>query len=489
MLSKVATKKPAESKPSTDADRIVQSVMTKTARMKRAREAKAHEQRAARTRARNTMNNLHREQEKKKEKSSDAAAIRETKKEVERDDATRRQQKTDDIEDERRDIEAKNTPTPSQLATPRRRKKSFVPFDPQLWSLRAPQNQRRKPFLPSYSVRPQDNTLETAANADFHESAINSKKSKKAKTIWIANQKKQKNVAARVRHRQAVKKTRRKAEREKKKTEFELVKTERRRRKKLLVMKDMNVIPSDELLKLHLDEEKKKIEKLIENSLMTIRIELRVDNSKFCWNTQYSNIRRSEFNIQKFFEKNLIYEILVQNDDELSWINNSILILVRSQSRSSWTKQSMKDFSETEWDDVTVIANKLTKITMAKTKKRSETPPEIEILLNIRYKADPLKVLAKKQVKNEKLKAIKSTLKRTTETIVDSIDDTSTSKKHTRIDQLKLEKKQQTPLQLKEKKLVNKWQCKNERCRNFETWCWMNKKERHYSMNSDQMNR
>ena len=149
----------------------------------------------------------------------------------------------------------------------------------------------------------------------------------------------------------------------------------------------------------------------------------------------------------------------------------------------------MKDFSEAEWDGVTVIASKLAKIVMAKAKKRSETSFEIEILLDIRYKVDFLKVLAKKQAKDDELKAAKSVMKRSAEVIVDSTDGTSTSKRHTRTDQFKLEKKQLTPLRLKEKELVDRWQCRDERCRNFEVWCWTDKKGRHYSMDSTQMNR
>ena len=93
---------------------------------------------------------------------------------------------------------------------------------------------------------------------------------------------------------------------------------------------------------------------------------------------------------------------------------------------------------------------------MTKAKKKSEFFFEIKILLNIRYKIDFLKMFAKKQIKNDELKTVKSIMKRFVEIIVDSIDDTFTFKKHIRIDQLKFEKKQLISFRLKKKKLVNK---------------------------------
>ena len=93
---------------------------------------------------------------------------------------------------------------------------------------------------------------------------------------------------------------------------------------------------------------------------------------------------------------------------------------------------------------------------MTKTKKKSKIFFEIEIFLNIRYKVDFFKMFAKKQIKNDELKTIKSIMKRFVEIIVDSIDDTFTFKKHIRIDQFKFEKKQLISFRLKKKKFVNK---------------------------------
>ena len=90
---------------------------------------------------------------------------------------------------------------------------------------------------------------------------------------------------------------------------------------------------------------------------------------------------------------------------------------------------------------------------MTKTKKKSKIFFEIEIFLNIRYKIDFFKMFAKKQIKNDELKTIKSIMKRFVEIIVDSIDDTFTFKKYIRIDQFKFEKKTINFVSIKKKEI------------------------------------
>ena len=312
MPPKAATKKSAGPKPPTDADRVLQRAIADAAKTKKARDKQAREERAARSRARDIVDDLNRGGE---DESFDAFAIREAEEEVERDEIARRQQEADNLEEERRDLEEEDTPTSRQLVTPRSRGGVFIPFNPE--SMPSPQNRRREFSLPSYPDRFSGNILGAAANAGFYGAAANSKEAKKARAVYAAGQEREADAAARVRHRQVVEEARRNAERDAEVAEFGAEEVERRRREELLVMRDMNVISSDELLQLHLDEEEEEIEELAGDSLVTIRVELRVDNKTSCWNTQYTGIRRSEFSIQKFFEDDLTYEIIVQGGDEL----------------------------------------------------------------------------------------------------------------------------------------------------------------------------
>ena len=244
--------------------------------------------------------------------------------------------------------------------------------------------------------------------------------------------------------------------------EFGEPEARRRRREERETMADFGTLPTSDLEYMEMEEERA-------NPKLHIHSTLRVDK-KFEWQGSLSDKTLQEFSLADF-EQVLNEEIEKRDGWTKGWVLTHRTVIVKgSHHKAKRIAQSIDDFTESEWDKVLNI------ILRESQTYGAEIDLKIELLAETRQLPFPTKPAPKRQHVELSSDAAEPTLperKRITRTdkLLDSARD--------RAEALEA-------VGNYDKKLLDRWQCRDQECRNLNGFCFIDFEGKHFDIDSIQ---
>ena len=236
--------------------------------------------------------------------------------------------------------------------------------------------------------------------------------------------------------------------------QFGELEAKRRRQEELEMRRQQEDLPTSDLEQLELDEK-------VANPVFTVSASLRV-NKRLEWQSVLGKYTNSAFSVSDFETK--LEEVFDKNEGyEKGWRIITRQVIIRANhSRARREIQSLDDFSETEWDKIITII-------LAQAER---FVPDLDI---------KIEVLAESELTNQK------PFKRPRDILSsDPIEQPPPKSRATRTDNLlDRQRAKVDALALMgnlDHQLLQRWQCHDDRCRNYNGWCFVDYLNKHYNM-------